>query len=149
MQQADDKAKVKMLASVRHAEEGGYWAEIPMLPGCYTQGDSWVELEENLVDVAVRWRESALSDGDLHPSLLPYPPDLDCVRNYYAKASDSDSALRGLADAVFEHYSSNGEQAECACQPGDLACEAAQGILQSAKDRSAGPEKTEMIFFDL
>ena len=149
MQQADEKAKVKILASVRHAEEGGYWAEIPMLPGCYTQGDSWVELEDNLVDVAARWRESALSDGDLHPSLLPYPPDLDCVRNYYAKASDSDSALSGLAAAVFEHFRSNGEQAECACHPGDLACEAAQGILQSAKDRSDGPEKTEMIFFDL
>lgn len=77
MQQADGKAKVKLLASVRHAEEGGYWAEIPMLPGCYTQGDSWVELVDNLVDVAVRWREFALSDGDLHPSLLPYPPDIE------------------------------------------------------------------------
>ena len=144
----DGKAMVKMLACVRHAEEGGYWADIPMLPGCYTQGDTWDELEANLVDVAVSWKESALGDGDLHPSLLPYPPDLDCVRDYYAKASDSDSALSSLAAAVFEHHS-NGAQADCACQPGDLVCEAAQGILQSAKDRPAGPEKTEMVFFDL
>ena len=138
-----------MLASVRHAEEGGYWAEIPMLPGCYTQGDTWAELEDNLVDVAVQWRESALPNGNSNPSRLPYPPELECVRDYYAKASDSDSALSGLAAAVFEHYMSNGEQAECACMPGDLSCEAAQGILRSAKDRSAGPEKTEIVFFDL
>jgi len=149
MRNLKGKAGVKMLASVRHAEEGGYWADIPMLPGCYTQGDSWAELEDNLADVAARWRESAFSDDDLHPSHLPYPPDLECVRNYYAKASDSDSALSGLAAAVFEHYSSNGEQAECACKPGDLACEAAQGILRSAIDRSDGLEETEMVFFDL
>ena len=149
MHHADGKAKVKLLASVRHAEEGGYWAEIPMLPGCYTQGDTWAELEDNLADVAAQWRESALPNGDSNPSHLPYPPDLDCVKNYYAKASDSDSALIGLAAAVFEHYSSNGEKAACACKPGDLVCEAAQGILQSAKDRAAGPEKTEMVFFDL
>jgi predicted RNase H-like HicB family nuclease len=29
------------------AEEGGYWAEFPGLPGCYTQGET---IEEILVD---------------------------------------------------------------------------------------------------
>lgn len=29
------------------AEEGGYWAEVPALPGCYVQGES---IEELLVD---------------------------------------------------------------------------------------------------
>jgi predicted RNase H-like HicB family nuclease len=35
---------------VHEAEEGGYWAEVPSLPGCATQGDTWQELIENLYD---------------------------------------------------------------------------------------------------
>ena len=34
---------------VAHEEQGGgYWAEVPSLSGCYTQGDTMEELEENL-----------------------------------------------------------------------------------------------------
>jgi predicted RNase H-like HicB family nuclease len=37
------------LKVVVHAEpEGGYWAEVPALPGCVTQGDSMAELRANL-----------------------------------------------------------------------------------------------------
>ena len=25
---------------IRSAEEGGYWAEVPALPGCFTQGET-------------------------------------------------------------------------------------------------------------
>jgi predicted RNase H-like HicB family nuclease len=35
--------------AVVHAEEkGGYWAEVPDLPGCFTQGDSLDEVYRNL-----------------------------------------------------------------------------------------------------
>ena len=38
-------------AVVIHEEpEGGYWAEVPALPGCYTQGDTMPELLENVRD---------------------------------------------------------------------------------------------------
>jgi predicted RNase H-like HicB family nuclease len=30
------------------ANEGGYWAEVPAIPGCATEGDSWDELISNL-----------------------------------------------------------------------------------------------------
>ncbi len=30
------------------ANEGGYWAEVPAIPGCPTEGDSWDELISNL-----------------------------------------------------------------------------------------------------
>lgn len=30
------------------AEEGGYWAEVPTLPGCYSQGKT---VEETLVNI--------------------------------------------------------------------------------------------------
>jgi predicted RNase H-like HicB family nuclease len=33
---------------VHEAEEGGYWAEVPAIPGCATQGDSMEELIHNL-----------------------------------------------------------------------------------------------------
>ena len=38
--------KVKVL--IHEAEEGGYWAEVPSIPGCATQGDTYEELEANL-----------------------------------------------------------------------------------------------------
>ncbi len=35
--------------AVVHAEEkGGYWAEVPDLPGCFTQGDTLDEVYHNL-----------------------------------------------------------------------------------------------------
>jgi predicted RNase H-like HicB family nuclease len=33
---------------VHEAEEGGYWAEVPAIPGCATQGETWEELLTNL-----------------------------------------------------------------------------------------------------
>ena len=33
---------------VHPAEEGGYWAEVPDLPGCATEADTLDELEANL-----------------------------------------------------------------------------------------------------
>ena len=35
---------------VHDAEEGGYWAEVPALPGCATQGETLEELEFNIKD---------------------------------------------------------------------------------------------------
>ncbi len=35
-------------AVIHEAEEGGYWAEVPAIPGCASQGDSMPELIENL-----------------------------------------------------------------------------------------------------
>jgi predicted RNase H-like HicB family nuclease len=33
---------------IHDAEEGGYWAEVPALPGCATQGETMDELIENV-----------------------------------------------------------------------------------------------------
>lgn len=40
--------KVKII--VHEAEEGGYWAEVPAIPGCMTQGENLQELIKNLYD---------------------------------------------------------------------------------------------------
>ena len=42
-------------AIVHPAEEGGYWAEVPALPGCLTQGQTLDELRENLDDAIQGW----------------------------------------------------------------------------------------------
>lgn len=33
---------------VHEAEEGGYWAEVPAIPGCATQGDTRKDLMANV-----------------------------------------------------------------------------------------------------
>lgn len=39
---------MKIRAVVHSAEEGGFWAEVPDIPGCVTEGDTWDELTQNL-----------------------------------------------------------------------------------------------------
>ena len=39
---------MKLTIVVHDAEEGGYWAEVPAIAGCVSQGDSIGELLENV-----------------------------------------------------------------------------------------------------
>lgn len=41
---------MKLSVVVHEAEEGGFWAEVPAIPGCATQGDSFEELLTNLYE---------------------------------------------------------------------------------------------------
>lgn len=41
---------MKLSVVVHEAEEGGYWAEVPAIPGCATQGESFEELLTNLYE---------------------------------------------------------------------------------------------------
>ncbi len=41
---------VKLKVVVHEAEEGGFWAEVPAVPGCATQGDTFEELLSNLYE---------------------------------------------------------------------------------------------------
>jgi predicted RNase H-like HicB family nuclease len=41
---------VKIKIVVHEAEEGGYWAEVPAIPGCATQGETFEELLQNLYE---------------------------------------------------------------------------------------------------
>lgn len=41
---------MKLKAIIHKAEEGGYWAEIPAVPGCVTQGDTFEELLQNIYE---------------------------------------------------------------------------------------------------
>ena len=39
---------MKLKAIVHEAEEGGFWAEVPAIPGCASQGETMEELLVNL-----------------------------------------------------------------------------------------------------
>jgi predicted RNase H-like HicB family nuclease len=55
---------VKIKVVVHQAEEGGYWAEVPAIPGCATQGDTFEELLSNLYEAV----EGCLSVDIKEPS---------------------------------------------------------------------------------
>lgn len=41
---------MKIKVVIHEAEEGGFWAEVPAIPGCATQGDTFEELLQNLYE---------------------------------------------------------------------------------------------------
>jgi len=41
---------VKLKVVIHEAEEGGYWAEVPSIPGCATQGETFEELLQNIYE---------------------------------------------------------------------------------------------------
>ena len=41
---------MKLKVIIHEAEEGGYWAEVPSIPGCATQGETFEELLQNLYE---------------------------------------------------------------------------------------------------
>ena len=49
---------MKVTAVVHKAEEGGFWAEVPSLPGCRTQGDTMDELKSNLREAVELYLET-------------------------------------------------------------------------------------------
>jgi len=58
---------MKYAVVIHHAEEGGYWAEVPSLPGCFAQGET---VEETLADMqeAIQSHLGALKrDGQTIP----------------------------------------------------------------------------------
>ena len=41
---------MKLKVVIHEAEEGGYWAEVPAILGCATQGETFEELLENIYE---------------------------------------------------------------------------------------------------
>jgi predicted RNase H-like HicB family nuclease len=60
---------MKLKAIIHKAEEGGFWAEIPSIPGCVTQGDTFEELLQNIYEaveacLSVDVEEYKIQKGD-------------------------------------------------------------------------------------
>lgn len=41
---------MKLKVVIHEAKEGGFWAEVPAVPGCVTQGDTFDELLKNIYE---------------------------------------------------------------------------------------------------
>ena len=60
---------MKLKVVVHEAQEGGYWAEVPAIPGCATQGETFEELLGNIYEavegcLSVDVVDIAASDND-------------------------------------------------------------------------------------
>ncbi len=51
-------------AIIHSDEDGGYWAEVPALPGCYTDGDTLEEVRESLPK-AIRFHLEGLNSFEV------------------------------------------------------------------------------------
>jgi predicted RNase H-like HicB family nuclease len=52
------EAQMNVKIVVHEAEEGGFWAEVPALPGCASQGETMDELLANMREAIQAWLEA-------------------------------------------------------------------------------------------
>jgi predicted RNase H-like HicB family nuclease len=50
---------MRLKVLIHEAEEGGYWAEVPALNGCVSEGESWDEALATIKEAAEGWLEVA------------------------------------------------------------------------------------------
>ena len=55
-------------AIIHEAEEGGFWAEVPALPGCVTQGKSVDEVTTNLREAIEGWLSVETPESEITSS---------------------------------------------------------------------------------
>lgn len=58
---------MKFKVMIHPAEEGGYWAEVPALPGCVSQGETLDETVANIREAAEGWLEVSAERGEVGP----------------------------------------------------------------------------------
>ena len=59
---------MKLKVIVHEAEEGGYWAEVPAIPGCATQGDTFAELLSNIYEAVEGCLSVDVHDIEIAPN---------------------------------------------------------------------------------
>jgi predicted RNase H-like HicB family nuclease len=56
---------VTLKVLIHKADDGGFWAEVPALPGCVSQGETVEELRTNVREAIEGWLLA--EDGELKP----------------------------------------------------------------------------------
>ena len=54
---------MKYSVVVHSAEEGGFWVDVPALPGCYSQGESVDESLQNVTEAIELYLEVLMDEG--------------------------------------------------------------------------------------
>jgi len=65
--------KMEFTVMIRRAGEGGFWAEVPALPGCYSQGETFEETLENIREAIEGHMEALQQEGQ------GVPPEEDLI----------------------------------------------------------------------
>ncbi len=55
---------MKLKVVIHDAEEGGYWAEVPSIPGCVTQAETFEELLPNIYEAVEACLSVDVSDHE-------------------------------------------------------------------------------------
>ena len=63
MKRGGDEVKLKII--LHEAEEGGYWAEVPSIKGCVSQGETLDALIENISEAVEGCLSVDISDLDI------------------------------------------------------------------------------------
>jgi predicted RNase H-like HicB family nuclease len=58
---------MKVRTIIRPAEDGGYWAEVPALPGCVSQGETMEETMANVREAITGWLAVATESAIIEP----------------------------------------------------------------------------------
>ncbi|MFA5614895.1 MAG: type II toxin-antitoxin system HicB family antitoxin [Methanoculleus sp.] len=69
----DGVLKMEFTVMIRRAGEGGLWAEVPALPGCYSQGETIEETLENIREAIEGHMEALQQEGQ------GVPPEEDLI----------------------------------------------------------------------
>lgn len=62
MRHRGDEVKLKII--LHEAEEGGFWAEVPSIEGCVSQGETLEDLIENISEAVEGCLSVDISDSD-------------------------------------------------------------------------------------
>ena len=60
---------MKLKVLLHPAEEGGYWAEVPALPGCISEGESLDEALANIRQAAEGWLDVSSERAESDPKV--------------------------------------------------------------------------------
>lgn len=58
---------MKLKVIVHKAEEGGYWAEVPSIEGCVSQGETFDELLFNIYEAVEGCLSVEINDSEILP----------------------------------------------------------------------------------
>ena len=61
---------MKFNVVIHQAEEGGYWAEVPAIPGCVTQGETFDQLLKNIYEAVEGCLSVDVEDVEISPDDL-------------------------------------------------------------------------------
>ena len=93
--------------AICHFEDGGYWCEFPDLDGCFSQGDTELEIVENAKEALVGYAVSVLEKGRPLPKASRIT-DIKTSGNDFATYIECDISSTGKSVRQFQPNTAGG-----------------------------------------